>query len=84
MGTAVRDTVSSQKQQLGTGVRDTISSQEQQLGTAVRDTTYIITRGALGNSGKRHYIIASTAVGNNVSIQPDSLYNYKRSSWEQQ
>ncbi len=42
------------------------------MGTAVRINPihYIITRGALGNSGKRHYFTTRAAVGNNGRNKP--------------
>ncbi len=69
---------------MGTAVRDTKSSQEGHLGTAVGINLkhYIITRGALGNTMKRHYIITSAAVRKNGKNKTGSLYHHKRSSWE--
>jgi hypothetical protein len=63
------------------------------LGTAVIDTTYIITRVAVGNSGKRHHIITRVAVGNSgkrhciitrAVVENSDKRHYSISSQEQQ
>ena len=81
MGTAVRDIISSQVQQLGTVVsinpihfiitrRVVGNSGKNKPNTLL----FIITRGALGNSSKRHYCISSQEEQLETTIRINPIY----------